>query len=38
MGLNPLDPEIRAPVAQAGYAQGQAAAAGVARFWQLPAR
>jgi NTE family protein len=38
MGLNPLDPAVRAPVARAGYAQGQAAAAEVARFWSLPAR
>jgi NTE family protein len=38
MGINPLDPGVRAPVARAGYAQGQAAAAEVARRWQLPAR
>ncbi|MGI8448951.1 MAG: patatin-like phospholipase family protein [Streptosporangiaceae bacterium] len=36
MGINPLDPGIRAPVAQAGYAQGQRAASGVGRLWQLP--
>ena len=35
-GLNPLDPAVRAPVAQAGYAQGQRAAAAVARLWQGP--
>lgn len=34
MGINPLDPAVRAPVAQAGYEQGQSAAAGVARLWQ----
>jgi NTE family protein len=33
MGLNPLDPEVRAPVARAGYAQGRRSAAGAARFW-----
>jgi NTE family protein len=38
MGINPLDPGVRAPVAQAGYAQGQRAAAEVARRWQLPGR
>ena len=38
MGINPLDPAVRAPVARAGYAQGQRAAAGVARLWQLPGR
>ena len=38
MGINPLDPAVRAPVARAGYAQGQAAAAGVAVFWRLPRR
>ena len=38
MGVNPLDPAVRAPVAWAGYAQGQRAAAGVARLWQLPGR
>ncbi len=38
MGINPLDPAVRAPVARAGYAQGQAAAAGVAVFWRLPGR
>jgi NTE family protein len=38
MGINPLDPGVRAPVARAGYAQGQAAAAEVARRWQLPVR
>jgi NTE family protein len=38
MGINPLDPAVRAPVAQAGYAQGERAAAGVARLWQLPGR
>ena len=38
MGINPLDPGVRAPVAQAGYAQGQRAAAEVARLWQLPGR
>jgi NTE family protein len=32
-GLNPLDPAVRAPAARAGYAQGQRAAAAVARFW-----
>jgi NTE family protein len=36
MGINPLDPGVRAPVARAGYAQGQRAAAGVGRLWQLP--
>jgi NTE family protein len=35
-GLNPLDPAVRAPAARAGYAQGQRAAAAVARLWQLP--
>jgi NTE family protein len=34
IGINPLDPGVRAPAAQAGYAQGQRAAAGVARFWE----
>ena len=34
MGINPLDPAVRAPVARAGYAQGQAAAAGVALLWR----
>jgi NTE family protein len=38
MGINPLDPGVRAPVAQAGYAQGQRAAAQVARLWQPPGR
>ena len=38
MGINPLDPAVRAPVARAGYAQGQAAAAWVAVFWQLAGR
>ncbi len=33
MGINPLDPAVRAPVARAGYAQGQRAAAGVALLW-----
>src|SRR5258705_547891 len=33
MGINPLDPGVRAPVAHAGYAQGQRAAAGVATLW-----
>ena len=37
-GINPLDPGVRGPAAQAGYAQGQRAAAGVARLWQLPGR
>ena len=37
-GINPLDPAVRAPVARAGYAQGQAAAAEVALVWQLPGR
>jgi NTE family protein len=32
-GLNPLDPAVRAPAARAGYAQGQRAAAAVARLW-----
>ena len=32
-GLNPLDPAVRAPAAQAGYAQGERAAAAVARLW-----
>ena len=36
MGINPLDPGVRAPVARAGYAQGQRAAVGVGRLWQLP--
>jgi NTE family protein len=35
-GLNPLDPAVRAPAAQAGYTQGQRAAAAVARLWQRP--
>jgi NTE family protein len=35
-GINPLDPGVRGPAAQAGYVQGQRAAAGVARLWQLP--
>lgn len=35
-GLNPLDPEVRAPAARAGYAQGHRAAAAAARLWQLP--
>ena len=35
-GLNPLDPAVRAPAARAGYAQGQRAAAAVARLWQRP--
>jgi NTE family protein len=35
-GLNPLDPAVRAPVARAGYAQGERAAAAVARLWQRP--
>jgi NTE family protein len=34
IGINPLDPGVRAPAAQAGYAQGQRAAAGVARLWE----
>jgi NTE family protein len=34
IGINPLDPGIRAPAAQAGYAQGQRAAAGVVRLWE----
>jgi NTE family protein len=38
MGINPLDPAVRAPVARAGYAQGERAAAGVARLWRLPGR
>jgi NTE family protein len=33
IGINPLDPGVRAPAAQAGYAQGQRAAAAVARLW-----
>ena len=33
-GLNPLDPAVRAPAAQAGYAQGERAAAVVARLWR----
>ena len=36
IGLNPLDPAIRAPVARAGYAQGERASAAVARLWQRP--
>ena len=36
LGLNPLDPAVRAPVARAGHRQGQRAAAGVARRWELP--
>jgi NTE family protein len=36
IGLNPLDPAVRAPAARAGYAQGQRAAAAVARLWQRP--
>jgi NTE family protein len=35
-GLNPLDPAVRAPVARAGYAQGERAAAAVSRMWQRP--
>ncbi len=35
-GLNPLDPAVRAPVARAGYTQGERAAAAVAGLWQLP--
>ena len=35
-GLNPLDPAVRAPAARAGYAQGERAAAAVARLWQHP--
>jgi len=35
-GLNPLDPEVRAPAARAGYAQGQRAAEAVTSLWQLP--
>ena len=35
-GLNPLDPAVRAPAARAGYAQGERAAAAVARLWQRP--
>jgi NTE family protein len=35
-GLNPLDPAVRAPVARAGYAQGERAAAAIARLWQRP--
>lgn len=38
IGLNPLDPRVRAPAAQAGYAQGQRSAAGIARVWRLPGR
>ncbi len=34
IGINPLDPGVRAPAAQAGYAQGQRAAARVARLWE----
>ena len=36
IGLNPLDPAVRAPVARAGYAQGERSAAAVARLWQGP--
>ena len=36
IGLNPLDPTVRAPVARAGYAQGERSAAAVARLWQRP--
>jgi len=36
IGLNPLDPAVRAPVARAGYAQGERSAAAVARLWQRP--
>ncbi len=36
IGLNPLDPAVRAPVARAGYAQGERAAAAVSRLWQRP--
>ncbi|MGP4095955.1 patatin-like phospholipase family protein [Nonomuraea sp. KM90] len=32
-GDNPLAPEVRTPSAEAGYAQGRAAAARVARMW-----
>jgi NTE family protein len=34
IGINPLEPGVRAPAARAGYAQGQRAAAGVARLWE----
>ena len=33
IGINPLDPGVRAPAAQAGYAQGERAAGQVARLW-----
>ncbi|GAA3440015.1 patatin-like phospholipase family protein [Kutzneria kofuensis] len=33
MGLNPLDPTVRTPVAQAGQRQGAALAAEIAAFW-----
>jgi NTE family protein len=36
IGLNPLDPAVRAPVARAGYAQGERSAAAVARLWERP--
>jgi len=32
-GRNPLDPTVRRPSAEAGYAQGRAVAADVAKFW-----
>ncbi len=38
IGINPLDPGVRGPAAQAGYAQGQRAAAEVARLWSRPGR
>jgi NTE family protein len=38
IGINPLDPGVRGPAAQAGYAQGQRAAAEVARLWSQPGR
>jgi NTE family protein len=36
-GRNPLDPAVRRASAEAGYAQGRAAAAEVAAFWASPA-
>ncbi|GLX01060.1 patatin-like phospholipase family protein [Microtetraspora sp. NBRC 16547] len=34
IGPDPLDPEVRTPSAEAGYAQGRAAAATVAALWR----
>ncbi|GDY28519.1 patatin [Gandjariella thermophila] len=37
MGADPLDPEVRTPSAQAGYAQGKQVAATVAKLWDRAA-